>query len=155
MKRCIMEGRGLGGSYRLSPIIITFDSLFTGMVGTVQKSDLWSDLRVNLGSDLGSDLRPEHLRHLGLPFFTSLNHQLFKNIECVGYFWHFVIGCICVFANLYFCICVFDSNKCNFWFPWTQAFQKYNICWVYWHFVIFCIWVFVYLWIFICEYDSP
>ena len=92
---------------------------------------------------------------LPVAMFTSLNHQLFKNIECVGYFWHFVIGCICVFANLYFCICVFDSNKCNFWFPWTQAFQKYNICWVYWHFVIFCIWVFVYLWIFICEYDSP
>ena len=63
-------GEGEGGSYRLSPIIITFDSLVTGMVGTVQKSDLWSDL--------GSYLKSEYLGHLGLPFFTSLNHQKYR-----------------------------------------------------------------------------
>ena len=47
--------------------------------------------------------------HLGISFLTSLNHQLFKNTAYVGYFWHFVISGICVFVNLYLCICVFDS----------------------------------------------
>ena len=51
-------------------------------------------------SELGSD----HLGHLGISFLTSSNHQLFRNIAYVGYFWHFVISCICVFVNLYLCI---------------------------------------------------
>ena len=33
-----------------------------------------------------------------MSFLTSLNHQLFNYIAYVGYLWHFVISCICVFV---------------------------------------------------------
>merc|ERR1712105_370946 len=65
--------------------------------GTVQKSTVY----------LGSE-------YLVLSFLTSLNHQLFKNIAYVGCFGHFVICCICVFVNLYLCICVSDSPEYHF-----------------------------------------
>ena len=63
--------------------------------GTVQKSTVY----------LG-------LEHLGLSFFISLNHQLFKNEAYVGYFCHFVICCICVFVNLYLCISIGTALQC-------------------------------------------
>ena len=57
----------------------------------------------------------------------SLNHQLFKDIAHVGHFRHFVIGCICLFVNLYLCICIFDSPEYKFYVLGSKAFQKYSI----------------------------
>ena len=47
-----------------------------------------------------------------------------ENIAYVRYLWHFVICCICVFVNLYLCICVFESPEYHFWCPWTLGFSK-------------------------------
>ena len=110
---------------------------------------------IYLGSDLGSDLPSKYLRHLGLAFFTSLNHQLFKTIAYVGYFCHYVICSICVFVILYLCICAFvfvylTVQNIMFDVLGPLAFQKYNTCWVFLalhHRLYLCIceFVFVYL----------
>ena len=70
--------------------------------------------------------------HMGISFWTSLNNPLFRNIPHGGFFWHFVICCICVFVclcvcvfvYLYFCICAFDTWEYHFWHPWTILFSK-------------------------------
>ena len=49
------------------------------MVGTVQKLDLWSDL--------GSNLRYVILGTLGINIFHIIEHQLFKNIELSRKHW--------------------------------------------------------------------
>ena len=59
-----------------------------------------------IGSRIGSQI--------GFQFLTSSNHQLFRNIAYVGYSWHFVISCICVF----------DIWEYQFWCPWTLGFSK-------------------------------
>ena len=82
------------------------------------------DLCLDVGSDLGSDVSSyvgsDHLGHLGISFLTSSNHQLFRNIAFVGYLWHFVISCICVFVYL-----TVGNIRFNVLGPW--AFQKYSI----------------------------
>ena len=97
--------------------------------GTVQKSTVY----------LG-------LEHLGLSFFTSLNHQLFKNIAYVRYLWHFPI------YGIYLYLCIWES-RISFLMsldPWLFK----NIAYVgyFGHFVICCICVFVYLRICICVF---
>ena len=70
--------------------------------------------------------------HMGISFLTSLNNPLFRNIPHGGFFWHFVICCICVFVclcvcvfvYLYFCICAFDTWEYHFWHPWTILFSE-------------------------------
>ena len=61
---------------------------------------------------------------MGIWFLISLNNPLFKTIPHVGFFWHLVIWCSCVFVYLYFCICVSDSWEYHFWYPWTILFSK-------------------------------
>ena len=76
--------------------------------------------------DLGSD-------HLGISFLTSLKLQMFKNTAFVGYFWHFVISCICVFVFVYLTVGNISVDVLG---PW--AFQKYSIIrfykvfWAWW-----------------------
>ena len=36
-----------------------------------------------------------------------------KSLGTLGYFWHFIISCICVFVNLCLCICVFVLSNCE------------------------------------------
>ena len=62
------------------------------------------------GSDVGSDVGLDHFGHLGIPFLTSLNQQLFRNIPYVWYSCHFNKD-VFVYLYLYLCICVFDSWK--------------------------------------------
>ena len=80
--------------------------------GTMQKSEVNKQtFRSWIQSRIGSRNTWEYI------FFTSLNHQLFKNTAYFGYFWHFVISCICVFVYLTARNISFDVLG-----PWT--FQK-------------------------------
>ena len=69
-------------------------------------------------------------------FLMSLGPWLFQNISHVGYLQHFITGCICVFVNLYLCICVSEYQNIIFDVLGPLVFQKYSIIRfykVFWH----------------------
>ena len=86
---------------------------------------------------------------MGISFWTSLNNPLFRNIPHGGFFWQFVICCICVFVCL--CICVFVFLYLRFWHIGISFLTSLNNPLFkniphggsFWHFVICCICVFV------------
>ena len=81
--------------------------------GTMQKSEV---NKQTFRSRIGSRITWEY--YFWHPWTTSF----FKNTAYVGYFWHFVISCICVFVYLTVRNISFDVLG-----PW--AFQKYSIIW--------------------------
>ena len=68
----------------------------------------------------------------------SLNKTLFENILHVGFFWYFVICCICVFVCLCICIFVFVClihGNIIFDILEHSSFQKYT---TRWGFLVLC-----------------
>ena len=92
--------------------------------GTMQKSEV---NKQTFRSRIGSRITWEY--YFWHPWTTSF----FKNTAYVGYFWHFVISCICVFVFVYLTVGNISFHVLG---PW--AFQKYSIIrfykvfWAWW-----------------------